>query len=254
MISYRILESVEELRQVEALEVAVWSLANAMDAVPMYLLRPVSHYGGLVQGAFDDDQLVGMSIALPLRVEQKWVLWSHATGLLPTHRSLGIGETLKLLQRTWALENGYDEIRWTFDPLQAGNANFNLNRLGTVALNYTPNYYGPMEDAINQGLPSDRVEACWYLNRPTYSYGEELDMLPILLHCSEHQQPVVDQAVLVANPPIMTAQIPARHPGEQALAWIEALRQTMAVAFDHGYRAVHFQKFADSGTYVLARE
>lgn len=252
MVDYRILTSVEELRQVEALEMAVWSLENALDAVPMYLLRPVSHYGGLIQGAFDAEVLVGMSIALPLRVNQKWVLWSHATGILASHQGLGIGETLKQLQRQWALENDYDEIRWTFDPLQAGNANFNLGRLGAVGVSYTQDYYGPMEDAINQGLPSDRVEACWYL-KVEHPRVDQVDGVPVLLRRDEHDQPVVNMQVMNASSRL-AVEIPVHRPGYNAIRWIEALRQTMAEAFEQGYRAVNFKKSAHKGIYLLLRE
>ena len=57
-------------------------------------------------------------------------------------------------------------MAWTFDPLQAGNANFNFNRLGTTARIYSVNHYGDMQDGINAGMASDRLEAQWQLDSP----------------------------------------------------------------------------------------
>ena len=45
------------------------------------------------------------------------------------------------------------------DPLVRRNAAFNLNALGTRAVAFHPDFYGPMGDAINAGDASDRLEA-----------------------------------------------------------------------------------------------
>jgi predicted GNAT superfamily acetyltransferase len=90
-------------------------------------------------------------------------LHSHILGVLPEHRSAGVGHALKLAQRAACLERGVDEIRWTYDPLVARNARFNLVKLGTVATRMLPHFYGDMRDAVNRGDRSDRFEVRWRL-------------------------------------------------------------------------------------------
>ena len=43
-----------------------------------------------------------------------------------------------------------------FDPLQAGNAHFNLHRLGARSHTYFEIMYGLRTDALNAGVPTDR--------------------------------------------------------------------------------------------------
>ncbi|NBP52503.1 MAG: GNAT family N-acetyltransferase, partial [Actinobacteria bacterium] len=73
---------------------------------------------------------------------------------------------LKVAQREWALARGITEIRWTFDPLIARNAFFNLTRLGAVGAVYHADLYGTMTDPVNAGDATDRVEARWDLTGP----------------------------------------------------------------------------------------
>jgi predicted GNAT superfamily acetyltransferase len=57
-------------------------------------------------------------------------LHSHITGIVGDHRGRGLGRLLKQHQREWALARGVHRITWTFDPLVARNASFNLRVLG----------------------------------------------------------------------------------------------------------------------------
>jgi predicted GNAT superfamily acetyltransferase len=72
-----------------------------------------------------------------------------------------------------ALSEGRDFIKWTFEPMRARNAHFNLNRLGVVIREYAINFYGtdyftnPAEKAAGiSGMDSDRLFANWDLNSP----------------------------------------------------------------------------------------
>jgi predicted GNAT superfamily acetyltransferase len=76
---------------------------------------------------------------------------------------------LKWAQRERALSEGRKLIKWTWDPMQARNAHFNLNRLGATVETYAANFYGidysadaSLTDRI--GLPSDRLFATWQLD------------------------------------------------------------------------------------------
>ncbi|MGX7681560.1 hypothetical protein ACSMXN_21970 [Jatrophihabitans sp. DSM 45814] len=94
---------------------------------------------------------------------------SHIAGVDPAMRARNIGFALKLHQRAWALVRGISEICWTFDPLVRRNAYFNLVKLAADATEYLPNFYGPMDDAINGGDETDRLLVRWQLDSPAVS-------------------------------------------------------------------------------------
>jgi predicted GNAT superfamily acetyltransferase len=84
------------------------------------------------------------------------------------YQNKGVGGRLKWAQRERALSEGRKLIKWTWDPMQARNAHFNLNRLGALVEAYAENFYGidysveaSLKDRI--GLPSDRLFATWHL-------------------------------------------------------------------------------------------
>ena len=62
-------------------------------------------------------------------------------------------------------------IKWTFEPVKARNAYFNLEKLGAVVLEYEPDFYGVDYTTATQsvgkiGLASDRLFAEWRLESP----------------------------------------------------------------------------------------
>ena len=239
-VFYRALEEPAEFDRVVDLEIAVWGL-DPRDAVPANMLRAIAHGGGLINGAFVDDELVGMAMMFPARQGDRRILWSHMSAVRPDLQANGIGVRLKQEQRAWALANGYDEICWTFDPLQRGNANFNLRRLGASANTYHVNFYGTMTDTINAGMPSDRLEACWRLTEASHRVDDDLDA-PVLLAVGESDQPVQRQP-LDGSAPTYIACIPSNLRSldvSTALAWRLALRETLLSAFKCGYAAVDF--------------
>jgi predicted GNAT superfamily acetyltransferase len=54
-------------------------------------------------------------------------------------------------------------MRWTFDPLMAGNAAFNLGKLGAIVRRYVPDFYGRLGSVLQGGTPTDRLLAEWNL-------------------------------------------------------------------------------------------
>lgn len=161
-IIYRELSTMEEFEQVFQLEIDVWQMEPA-EAVSIYTLNAVTHNGGVLIGAEAEGKIIGFAFGIPARKGDKWWLWSHVTGVSRLYQRRGVGFKLKQMQRNWALENGYDMIRWTFDPMKRTNANFNMHRLGTVSQKYLVNHYGDMNDGLNQGMKSDRLEVVWHL-------------------------------------------------------------------------------------------
>lgn len=119
--------------------------------------------GGLVIGAFLNEDLVGFQYSFPGYDGKKVYLCSHSLGIHPEYRKFGIGEKLKNAQREAALAKGYDLITWTYDPLETVNGYLNLHKLGAVCSTYLENAYGDMEDNLNAGLPTDRFLVEWYI-------------------------------------------------------------------------------------------
>ncbi len=164
-ITYRQLDQLDEFRAVVALQRAVWG-TDSFDPVPLHVFQAVTVRGGVLVGAQHQDQMVGFAFAFPAREGGRWFLWSHIAGVHPDFQGQGIGFRLKQMQRAWALANGYEVMGWTFDPMQRGNANFNVRLLGAVSNTYKLNIYGVMTDAVNFGLQSDRLAVTWRLDDP----------------------------------------------------------------------------------------
>ena len=164
-IVIRELKSMAELSATVELQKAVWSMQDVEVSSP-HTLRAIVHAGGSVIAAEDSGRLVGFCFGMAAwRWGELW-LWSHMAGVRPEYQGRGIGFRLKQAQREWALAHGFRQMAWTFDPLQSGNANFNFNKLGVTARMYSVDHYGAMQDGINAGLASDRLEAQWRLDAP----------------------------------------------------------------------------------------
>ena len=154
------------LLAVQRLFEQVWRPAEGdPPPVTVSLLRALAHAGSYVVGAFAGTRMVGASAAF-FSAPPDPALHSHITGVAPGGQHRGIGFALKVHQRAWALARGVPVIVWTFDPLVARNAWFNLAKLGALPTAYLEDFYGPMTDAINAGMASDRLLLTWRLDDP----------------------------------------------------------------------------------------
>lgn len=159
-VTIRALDSPAEFRLLARAEASIW---GPEEAIPYHQTLVAVRCGGVALGAFAGADLVGFVYGFPAWDGRRVWLHSHILGVLPAHRGSGLGARLKWAQRQYALARGYDLITWTYDPLEATNAHLNLHRLGGVARRFLPNYYGTMSDALNAGLPSDRLWLEWHL-------------------------------------------------------------------------------------------
>ena len=91
-------------------------------------------------------------------------LHSHMTAVLPRFTSHGVGYAIKLAQRAACLDRGVTEVQWTFDPLLARNARFNLSRLGAGARWFRRDVYGVGHDRISGADRTDRLGVTWPLS------------------------------------------------------------------------------------------
>lgn len=162
-IVIRPLLTVEEVFAAADVLAEVWD--GDRGGMPPNLLRALAHAGNYAVGLYDGDRMVGASVAF-FSVPAARSMHSHITGLLAEYRSQGLGRVLKQHQREWALMRDVGHITWTFDPLVARNAHFNLNVLGTRVTEYLVNQYGQMDDGLNRGDESDRLMVSWALAAP----------------------------------------------------------------------------------------
>ncbi|MCW5818261.1 MAG: GNAT family N-acetyltransferase, partial [Trueperaceae bacterium] len=161
----RELTSHADLHEVERIQREVWGLDD-LEVVPNSQLRAALHAGGQLGGAFLEDALVGFSYGFLASPHGRLMvgpgLHSHMAAVRPGARGRGVGRALKWQQRAWCLERGIEWMTWTFDPLQARNANLNLRHLGAVGVDYLVDFYGPMGGPLGGGR-SDRLLALWML-------------------------------------------------------------------------------------------
>jgi predicted GNAT superfamily acetyltransferase len=129
--------------------------------------------GGWALGAFVENRLVGFVLHLvAVRNKSEIIGYSHMMAVARSAQNMGVGAQLKWAQRERALLEERRYIKWTWDPMQARNAHFNLNRLGVTVRAYDTNFYGtdyltfPHERADGHGLDSDRLSAEWDLLAP----------------------------------------------------------------------------------------
>src|SRR3954452_6664597 len=204
-------------------------------------MRALEHAGGYVAGAYAGDTMVGAAAAF-LASHPTPGLHSHVTAVTSAARGRGVGYAIKTHQRAWAAEHGLQTVTWTFDPLVRRNAWFNIGKLGAGIAEYLVDFYGRMDDGINDGDESDRLFAVW----PVAAAGVPVPA-PSLDQRDEEQvgvavaevegRPVVRDAgdaplVAVATPP--DVETLRRADPALAHAWRVAGREALEPPLGHG--------------------
>jgi predicted GNAT superfamily acetyltransferase len=254
-ITIRRARSVADYRACQDAQRRAWGITEDGYMIPVATMVGANLHGGLVLGAFrPDGEAVAMSFAFLGRIEGRVCLYSQLTGVVPGYQSHGLGYRIKMHQREWARAEGIGTIAWAFDPLQAGNAHFNLARLGATAGRYVDNMYGERTDALNAGVPTDRLIAEWDTTEESRAgispdvakswprlidtiagQGGEFDLdattVPIGVH------PLVGSGARLLEIPHDIARLRRERP-ELAERWRSAIRQAFRAAFDERYRAV----------------
>src|SRR5215204_4017398 len=121
--------------------------------------------GGWTLGAFVADRMVGFVHHLAaVRGDNEIFGYSHMMAVAKDYQNKGVGMRLKWAQRERAMSEGRKLIKWTWDPMMARNAHFNLNRWGATVDTYADNFYGIDYNADSSltekvGLASDRLMA-----------------------------------------------------------------------------------------------
>jgi predicted GNAT superfamily acetyltransferase len=273
-VKIRDLTTIEEFRQVVALEQAIWGYTDTADLVTVPVFIFTVHRGATLLGAVEPSgRMVGFAYAVMGMKDRRPMQWSHMAGVLQEFRG-GLGYRLKLAQRERALSQGLDLIEWTFDPLQAMNAHFNFAKLGCVADEYAANFYGESTSALHRGTPTDRLVASWRIAEAhVVRRVEQATALRARSH-DVSAAPIVnpteldgqwrkatsidlsrdDRRVWIEIPTGFTEM--QQQAPDRALQWRMDLRQMFQTYFAKGYRAVDFvlQREAGFGRYLLARK
>jgi predicted GNAT superfamily acetyltransferase len=248
------------------LQEVVWQMQR-QDAVSPYIMNAMCHNGGAIIAAEAEGQMVGFCLGFAGKRGDDILLWSHMAGVHPAYQGQGIGFKVKQAQRTWALENGYTVIGWTFDPLQRGNANFNFNHLGAIARTYHVNHYGEMTDSINVGLASDRLEAWWQLNdshvkalasgQPPAASDDDFPDEAFFVR-TDTEGRVIHHRPARLSRPVYCIEIPydvgalKRENMDKAIQWQSAIRESMLRLFAEGYIAHEVVQRHQRCWYVLS--
>ncbi|MCU0238979.1 MAG: GNAT family N-acetyltransferase [Pyrinomonadaceae bacterium] len=166
-IEIRECTTIEELTACVDLQRKVFALPD-IELSPVRHLIVTKHAGGFSLGAYIENNLVGFVLSVPAFLRGEKAFYSHMTAVSQEFQSYGIGGKLKWSQRERALAEGVKFIKWTFQPVQARNAFFNLEKLGATIKHYEPNFYGTDYSTSNAqdgkiGLDSDRLFAEWNL-------------------------------------------------------------------------------------------
>jgi predicted GNAT superfamily acetyltransferase len=176
-IDIRECTTVEEFDQCVRLQREAFGLPD-LELSPRRHLIVARSAGGFTLGAFDGGRMVGFVLnqlaarRSPGGGAEETIGYSHMMAVAKEYQNRGVGARLKWAQRARVVAEGRRFIRWTWDPVQARNAHFNLNRLGVFVRSYAENYYGTDYSTVTGkfgeplGLDSDRLVAEWELDSP----------------------------------------------------------------------------------------
>ncbi len=247
-IALRPLESLEDVDRILRVMRATW---EGHEAYPRELLRALADSGNVPWGAFDGDELIGYVLGWAGVEEQDGLhVHSHMLAAVPERRHRGVGYALKLAQRAQAMDQGMTVVRWTFDPLIARNAFFNLHKLGAVGDRFDRDHYGEMTDAVNAGDRSDRFVVRWDLGREPGPRDVRADDVVLAAAASgpESVRPPTGRAALV-EVPAEYVDLRSREPAS-ALAWREASAEAIGVCLSAGFVAAGFDQARSSYVFV----
>lgn len=261
-VGLRELREVEEVRHGTAVFDSIWGGRTQLSAE---LAIAMAHSDNYVAAAFSSatGELVGALVGFRGLLDGGApYIHSHILGVVPGAVARGVGFALKLHQRAWALERGIATIGWTFDPLVARNAHFNVSKLGAEIVSYHEDFYGRMNDEQNGADESDRVLVLWQLasKRATRAAAGRPPAVPaatesrarVILDAGPGGEPVVGPRDELPGP--VRIQVPsdvvAMRRDDPGLAgrWRHAVRASLRPCLDAGCTVADVSR---SGSYLL---
>jgi len=264
----------KEHRELMDVQARIWGGEGYEEVVPYHVTIALTKAGGLVLGAYElpSGKCVGVSIAFPSFLNYR-SLYSHMTGVLPSYRYLGLGYYLKLAQRDYGLGLGIELIYWTYDPLLAPNARFNVGKLGVIFRRYIVNHYGVTQLSYGRGVESDRVVAEWFITSERVckflegrwgSYGLShylsVGAKQVLKALGDPPNQRPSEPTLTTDYDVVIIEVPkdfsylAEHSPELAREWRLVSREVFKYYLSRGYVGIDFiKKVGGGGYYVLWR-
>jgi predicted GNAT superfamily acetyltransferase len=248
----------------------VWGLSDLEVTSAIQLVATV-HAGGSLLVAESAGEVVGFCYAFAALRGGEAHLHSDMLAVSPAARGLGIGQRLKWAQRDEALRRGLRLVTWTFDPMRAANARLNLHRLGAVARELLPDFYGTTSSPLHHGLATDRLFARWEIDGPRVARraAGEPPSAPDLRSVPALSEVTWRGEVPVSSPPrvdldgdALLLEIPSdwdavvRADAGRAREWQDVVRRAFESLFTRGYGAADFVSMEGArprAGYVLRR-
>jgi len=253
-VELRPLSSLDQFDDAIGIMVATW---GGFQLPPREVITALAHSGNVPLGAYDDERLVGFVLGWAGVDEEGLHVHSHMLAALPERRHRGVGYALKLGQRAQALAQGIHVARWTFDPLVARNAWFNLGKLGAVADRFARAFYGDMSDDINRGDRTDRLVVRWELD-PDPVPRPVPEGLPTVLAAEGDPDAPVPVAGSAPSASGGLIEVPREHTelrrrdADLASRWRDAAATALEECFGAGLIVVAFDR--ERSAYVLRPE
>jgi predicted GNAT superfamily acetyltransferase len=254
----------EAAHRVSGLLSEIWAKDHDQPIVAAEIIRTLAHvnaYGAMAVSGVD---VVGAALGFLGFDDRGTYLHSYIAGVTERLRGSNVGFALKQHQRAWTLRHGMTTVTWTFDPLVRRNAYFNLVKLGAAAVAFHKDFYGSMHDEVNAGDLSDRILIEWSLDSPRAVGASALAAEPLDITAFDKRSTVVRLSVGAGGAPEVATErgtvelvripddIVALRNADPGLArrWRLALRETLGVALEEGYRADGITR---DGWYVVRR-
>ena len=251
-VTLRALTRLEDADDILRVMHATW---GEHQLIPREILRALGDSADPPIGAFAGPEMVGYVLGwIAADPEDGLVVHSHMLAAVPQRRHRGIGYALKLAQRAQALDLGIRVARWTFDPMIARNAWFNLGKLGAIADRFHRNFYGEMTDLQNRGERTDRFIVRWDLEREPRG-GEAADGPRILTTEGSEDRPRPVRGEEASGRGAVLVQIPRDHQALRAAepALARRWRDEAAEAIETAMRAGRVGRaFTADACYVFA--
>jgi predicted GNAT superfamily acetyltransferase len=263
--------SIDEFRECVRFQEEIWGTGFS-ERVAVAILKVSQRLGGVAAGAYDPEGgLAGFVFGMTGVQEGEIVHWSDMLAVRPELHDAGLGMRLKAYQREELIASGVTRMHWTFDPLEAKNAYFNLNKLGAVAGEYVRDMYGLTDSPLHRGIGTDRFVATWEMDSPR--------VMERLVEGRAGPDPIAEQGAkptfevqqeggldLPGEPDIdidadrllvpVPESIQSVRDGslEAAQRWRTATRSVLSVYLERGFEAREFYRRNGWGEYLLVSE
>lgn len=262
LITIRDLATLEEYQECCEIQEETWGRGFS-ERVPGAILRVSQKIGGVTAGAFNaDGRMVGFVFGMTGIRDGRLAHWSDMLAVREEARGHHIGDQLKHFQREKVRALGVEVMFWTFDPLVARNAHFNINRLGARPVEYVVDMYGSNTgSALHGKLPTDRVVLGWEIDSshvpwlgmdaPREGDGDT----PMINPLRNGGSPAVE---LADQAPLVRVQIPHDATAldeTSALDWRFAVRGAFQHYLGQGYQVNRFVRCGSKALpyYVFSR-